>query len=213
MMNLPPNIRLIDSSLPGSVIGAAPINGYTALQIPAYWRAMNFLGNVATFKRTVRKRDDSCGGTDVPHPLDELLMLQPNECQDAATFWSTLFFHLNHYGNGLAQIIRDPLTQAPIALQNLLPEFTCPFRFDADDGRGFQQYYDVGTPTPLRAADVIHLADPALDTAATGKVTQRVAVPTGSARDLDLLDTEADRRVIQHLVLSPGSIDACPSPY
>lgn len=156
-MNLPPNIRLIDSSLPGSVIGAAPINGYTALQIPAYWRAMNFLGNVATFKRTVRKRDDSCGGTDVPHPLDELLMMMPNDCQDAATFWSTLFFHLNHYGNGLAQIIRDPRSQAPMALENLLPEFTCPFRFDADDGHGMQQYYDVGTPTPLRAADVIHL--------------------------------------------------------
>src|SRR5882757_8637831 len=33
-------------------------------------------------------------------------------------------------------------------------------------------------------ADVVHLGDPVLDTAATGKITQRVAVPASSARDL-----------------------------
>ncbi|WP_406391220.1 malic enzyme-like protein [Streptomyces sp. NBC_00882] len=57
--------------------------------------------------------------------------------------------------------------------------------------------------------ELIHLGDPALDAAATGKITQRLCVPVATARQRALLDTEADHRVIQHLILNPDSIDAC----
>ncbi|MFI1066624.1 malic enzyme-like protein [Streptomyces spororaveus] len=56
---------------------------------------------------------------------------------------------------------------------------------------------------------LIHLGDPALDAAATGKITQRLCVPARTPRERALLDTEADHRVIQHLLLNPGSVDSC----
>lgn len=55
---------------------------------------------------------------------------------------------------------------------------------------------------------LVHLGDPVLDTAATGKITQRLCVPAGTPRERALLDTEADHRVIQHLLLNPGSVDS-----
>ncbi|MCX5604823.1 hypothetical protein OOK29_42530 [Streptomyces phaeochromogenes] len=58
-------------------------------------------------------------------------------------------------------------------------------------------------------AELIHLGDPALDAAATGKTTQRLCVPAGTARERALLDTDADHRVIQHLILNPDSVDSC----
>ncbi|MCX5604851.1 malic enzyme-like protein [Streptomyces phaeochromogenes] len=58
-------------------------------------------------------------------------------------------------------------------------------------------------------ADLVHLSDPALDAAATGKTTQRLCAPAGTARERALLDTDADHRVIQHLILNPGSVDSC----
>ncbi|WP_405959646.1 hypothetical protein OG235_03265 [Streptomyces sp. NBC_00024] len=57
--------------------------------------------------------------------------------------------------------------------------------------------------------ELIHLGDPALDAAATGKIAQRLCVPAGTARERALLDTEADQRVIQHLILHPDSVDSC----
>ncbi|MFD9125385.1 malic enzyme-like protein [Kitasatospora sp. NPDC059571] len=55
--------------------------------------------------------------------------------------------------------------------------------------------------------DLVHLTDPALGTAATGKTTQRLCVPTADARDLALLDRDADHRVITHLMLNPDGLD------
>ncbi|WP_329280991.1 malic enzyme-like protein [Streptomyces sp. NBC_01451] len=57
--------------------------------------------------------------------------------------------------------------------------------------------------------ELIHLGDPVLDAAATGKISQRLCVPVGTARERALLDTEADHRVIQHLILNPDSVDSC----
>ncbi|MCZ4124842.1 MULTISPECIES: hypothetical protein [Streptomyces] len=55
--------------------------------------------------------------------------------------------------------------------------------------------------------DLIHLADPVFDAAATGKTTQRLCVPAASERDRALLDSTADRRVIEHLLLQRGDVD------
>ncbi|HBF83153.1 MAG TPA: hypothetical protein DD420_25515 [Streptomyces sp.] len=57
-------------------------------------------------------------------------------------------------------------------------------------------------------ADLMHLGEPALDIAATGKVTQRVCVAAGTDRERALLDAEADHQVIERLLLEPDSIDA-----
>ncbi|WP_052391141.1 hypothetical protein [Streptomyces sp. NRRL B-24484] len=56
-------------------------------------------------------------------------------------------------------------------------------------------------------ADLVHLTDPALATAATGKTTQRLCVPTDHDRDLALLDRDADHRVTAHLMLNPHAVD------
>ncbi|MFI1727710.1 malic enzyme-like protein [Streptomyces acidicola] len=55
--------------------------------------------------------------------------------------------------------------------------------------------------------DLVHLADPALEAAATGKIAQRLCVPAGTDRERALLDTEADHRVIEQLLLAPDSTD------
>ncbi|MCZ4101537.1 malic enzyme-like protein [Streptomyces sp. SID13666] len=55
--------------------------------------------------------------------------------------------------------------------------------------------------------DLIHLADPVFEAAATGKTTQRLCVPAASERDRALLDSTADRRVIEHLLLQRGDVD------
>ncbi|WP_129260352.1 malic enzyme-like protein [Streptomyces sp. M3] len=57
-------------------------------------------------------------------------------------------------------------------------------------------------------AELVHLGDPVLDAAATGKITQRLCVPAITVRERALLDTEADNRVINHLILNPGSVDS-----
>ncbi|MEV1069469.1 malic enzyme-like protein [Streptomyces sp. NPDC050263] len=56
--------------------------------------------------------------------------------------------------------------------------------------------------------DLVHLGDPALETAATGKITQRLCVPAGTDRERALLDAEADHRVIEQLLLDPDSTDS-----
>ncbi|MFE3113882.1 malic enzyme-like protein [Kitasatospora indigofera] len=91
---------------------------------------------------------------------------------------------------------------------------------EVDPGTGLQSV-TIDTDGPLThhqvrallqdrlGEDLVHLSDPALITAATGKVTQRLCVPTGDARDLALLDSDADHRVITHLMANPDDIDDC----
>ncbi|MPY43399.1 malic enzyme-like protein, partial [Streptomyces phyllanthi] len=56
--------------------------------------------------------------------------------------------------------------------------------------------------------DLVHLGDPVLEAAATGKIAQRLCVPVGTDRARALIDTEADHRVIEQLLLAPDSTDS-----
>jgi HK97 family phage portal protein len=148
-------IRVYDAK-PGDVIGTSIINGYSALTVPAYWRAINFLAtNLASFPRSVH-RDGA--KADEPHPLDRILKRRPNAYQNATQFWRTLFAHAGHCGNGFAEIKRTATGRVD-AVHNLLPEDVAPFRYAPDDGSGPQQfYYHATTKRILPAADVVHLA-------------------------------------------------------
>lgn len=159
MSTLPANIRLVDTVPPGQVVTTAPINCYTALAIPAFRRAVDFLSStLAAFPRSVRKNGEKRAPEETPHPLDVLLELQPNGYQNASVFWQTLYQHAAHMGNGYAEITRDPKTFRPTALNNLRPERVLPFRYDREDGRGLLQYYLIDRSRVLLSADVIHIA-------------------------------------------------------
>lgn len=139
----------------GGMLGAAVVNSYTTLAIPAYWRAMNFMAdNMASFPRSVRKN-----GVDLPsHKLLPLFCRKPNDYQDAFMFWRTLFFHRAHYLNGFAEIERDSQFN-PVALHNRLPEQVAPFRWIDDTTKKLSQWYWVGGAAPRVVAfeDMIHL--------------------------------------------------------
>lgn len=158
------NIRVFDVTGGGNVIGTVAINAYSALGVPAYWRAINFLAtNLASFPRSVHKDGARRSVVDDPHPLDGLLGRRPNGYQNATQFWRALFLHAAHAGNGFAEIARDARFR-PVALNNLLPEDTVPFRYDRGDGRGPAQYYLLRSVNRVLAgADVIHLAGVSYD--------------------------------------------------
>ncbi|MGC4030247.1 MAG: phage portal protein [Tepidisphaeraceae bacterium] len=135
-----------------------PINSHTALSIPAYWRAMNFLAdNLASFGRSVFKDG---APVEKPHPLDKILKREPNPMQSAFDFWRTFFFHVEHRGNGYAYIRRpSPVSQDVAELHNLLPEDVRPFRIIPESGNVFDAsvwYYHAPSRAALPAADVIH---------------------------------------------------------
>ena len=150
------SVMLYDSNDPTAAVPPTLINTYSVLSIPAYFRAMVFLsGNLASFPRSVHQ-----GGArlDVKHALDGILRRRPNAYQNATAFWRTLFFHAAHAGNGFARVERGQGLQ-PVALHNLRPGDVMPFRIDAGDGRGVQQwFYHAPTKDILPGADVVHLA-------------------------------------------------------
>jgi HK97 family phage portal protein len=154
MPNLVP-VGYSGSFYAGTVIPPLLVNSYSALTIPAFKRAVQFISeNLASFGRSVHQN-----GSPAPskHPLDKLLSRRPNNYQNAFTFWQTIFGHMAHRGNGYAQIERDGQFR-PFALNNLLPEHICSIRYDHNDGRGVQQYYHhIPTGTILPGTDMIHL--------------------------------------------------------
>lgn len=152
---------------PTYVVSGAPtvppmlLNNYSALTIPAYWRAINFLAaNLASFPRAVYL--EAAKLEPAPRPLATILGRRPNLYQNPTQFWQTFFFHAAHFGNGYARIERDTFSGRPVALHNVLPEEILPFRFDRDDGAGPLQYYYWrpvrGEEAIFPGADILHLA-------------------------------------------------------
>jgi HK97 family phage portal protein len=141
------------------VIGPTVINGYSALTVPAWFRAMNFLStNLASFSRSVVKDGAKRTADEKPHALDTLLKRKPNGYQNPFLFWSTWFLHACHKGNGYARVERD-FAFRPVAFHNLQPDEVWPFRYDREDGNGpMQFYYHVPTKKVYPGADILHLA-------------------------------------------------------
>jgi len=153
-----PGVRLIDVAGNGSVVPNFPLSAYSVMSIPAYRRAVTFLcENLASFPKRVEKEGAKDGALD--HPLNKMLKRRPNQLQNPFIFWRTLFYHATGpAANGYARIERDGVTSAPIAIHNWMPDRVVPFRFDAADGQGMQQYYYSRDENRIYyAADVIHL--------------------------------------------------------
>ncbi|MDB5297864.1 MAG: Phage portal protein family [Phycisphaerales bacterium] len=163
-MSLPANVRLIDASRgfgTSDVVAPMLVNGYTALTVPPWFRAMRFLSEaLASFPRSVHKDGARPAAGAPPHPVDRLLKRRPNPLRNPFVFWSTWYLHACHTGNGYARVRRDPLTYRPTALENLPPERVVPFQYDPSEGvDGLQQwYYDTVAKEILPAADVLHLS-------------------------------------------------------
>lgn len=144
-------------STPGLTVPPIPITAYSALSMPAYFRAISFLSEtLSSLPRSVTLKGAKA---ETPHPLDKLLERRPNRYQNATMAFRTLFFAAAHYANGYMRIERDPTTFAPIALHNLPPENMLPFRYDDGKGEGPLQYFaDIATRKVYNGQDVIHLA-------------------------------------------------------
>lgn len=139
-----------------TIVPPTMINAYSALSIPAFRRAVQFLSeNLASFPRSVRKDGAKL---DTPHPVAKLIGRRPNAYQNSFIFWRCFWFHAAATGNAYARIERDPLTSRPIALHNLLPEDTLAARWDPGDGTGpVQVFYHRPTKTLLFGTDVLYM--------------------------------------------------------
>lgn len=62
--------------------------------------------NVGRMPILVKKEDETGIAGDKEHPLWSVLHNTPNSYQNPSKFWSTLEYHRNYFGNGLAQIYR-----------------------------------------------------------------------------------------------------------
>lgn len=146
-------LPIYTSNDPTNVVAPTPINSYSILTIPAYWRAMNFgSANLASFPHAV-----TLDGSLADHYVGKL-MKRPNAYQSANVFWRTLYFHRLHAANAYAEVTRDPAAR-PVSIDIRCPDDVTPFRYDA--GEGLRQWYVVGTGTSRRVvagSDMIHLA-------------------------------------------------------
>lgn len=143
------------------------INHYTALTIPAYWRAVRLLvGTCATLPRSVMQKVEDKRLPSADHPFNKLLNGKPNNYQSAKDFEKALWFHYFNWGNSYAWIERDPASFDPVAIHNVLPTDMVPFRTISieldDDGneisRTIDQWYrQLSCQKTYFAADVIHL--------------------------------------------------------
>lgn len=138
-----------------------PINAYSSLSTPAYFRAIVTLSeNLSSQPRHVTLNGIQLA---TPHALQKLLERRPNPYQNATMFWRTLFLHAVHYNNGYARIERDKKTQTPVALHNLAPEDIMPFRYTDKTGAITQFYANTQTRELHYGIDIIHLAGASYD--------------------------------------------------
>lgn len=152
-------IRIVDRTSASSVIEPTIINAYSAMTIPPYRRAIDFLsGTLANFGRSVRRAGVKLDPAAPPHRLEPLLNGPPNRYQNALVLWRTWYGNAAHRGNGYVRIQRDPKTLEAIALHNLTPDDVLPFRI-IPEGQEFpeQWYFIRSLKISLRSADVMHL--------------------------------------------------------
>jgi HK97 family phage portal protein len=149
-------LEIIQGTTARSILSPVIVNTYSGLQIPAFWRAMEFLANnLASFPISVQ-----LDGKTVPHALNAFFSLQANRLQSAYTLWKTWFFHGEHTGNGFAYIRRpDPTSQEVIGIHTLLTEETVPYRLIPQGGTIWDAsiwYWHGPSKLAIPAADVLH---------------------------------------------------------
>jgi HK97 family phage portal protein len=132
-------------------------NSFSVQQIPAYWRAIEFLSsNMASFPHDVH--DGEAKATE-SHPLDKLLKRKSNSQQTSHAVLKCWYYHGEHFGNGYLYIRHDPITANVIGLYNLMPVDVIPYRLVPENGSLFDStiwYWHGPSKSAFPAGDVLH---------------------------------------------------------
>lgn len=90
------------------------------------------------------------------HRLSYLLKYQPNDYQNAQQFWSTIEYHRNEYGNGIARIHRNKQNGYPTSLEIIHPGYFKSYEFI----NGILVYsimnYETQQEQQILASDILH---------------------------------------------------------
>jgi HK97 family phage portal protein len=129
------------------------INEYSAMTIPPYWRAINFIaGTMAMLELAVHK-DTGSSRARVKHPLNVLLTRKTSNYATPFKTFETWFHHGANWGNGYLWIKRN-MAGDPVGLLNINTEITTPFIFEGEK----YFYVNAQQPIVLKNNDVLHLA-------------------------------------------------------
>jgi len=138
--------------------------------VAAIWRALDLVsstvGRLPLLLYQRQPRDDGLPARSLitETPLADLLRYRPNPETTAITFWSTFTLHALQWGNGYAEIQRDPAGNA-IAFWPIHSTRCAPVRLRDDENRLVLRYrVDFDTPNDdglstiyLHPDDVLHL--------------------------------------------------------
>lgn len=131
------------------------ITGKSALKYAPVWQAVNTIaGDLATLPLLLYERDGERKSRAPEHPSYRLLRRRPNRYMSAAVFKETLQAHVLLWGNGYAEIERNPRGDA-VALWPLLPDRTKPGMVDG--ALWYITTIDDGSERKLRAENVLHI--------------------------------------------------------
>lgn len=133
------------------------ITADNAITVPAVWACIRYLSQtVAVLPWHVMRTGDLGSDKASSHPLDALLYQRPNPEWSSFQFRETLMHWALRWGNGYAEIERDPVRGIPIALWPIHPTRVHPLRDEG--GKLFYRVHN-GTmePTDLAMMDVFHV--------------------------------------------------------
>ena len=153
----PPEARAINGEetwYPTPTLAGVVVTPETVTNFAAAYSAINVLASdVGSIPFNLMRRDASGGrAIDYEHPVHDLICNSPNEEMSSLSFYQTMLWHANVWGNAYAEIERDRLLR-PVAMWLLDPRVTGPKR----SGDGSLYYRSLGTN--LLARDVIHVAN------------------------------------------------------
>jgi HK97 family phage portal protein len=133
------------------------VNEDTALTLGAVWACVRVISESLAGLPWNPYRVRSDGGKDklLQHPTNWLLDMQPNDETAAFQWRETLIAHALTWGNGYAEIERNPYTGQPVALWQITPDRVEVMRING------QIIYEVhnynAAPSYLNASQMFHL--------------------------------------------------------
>ena len=132
----------------------------SALSYSAVWAAVRVLTqSISGLPWHVYRKTNGGGGREIQdeHPIDWMIHREPNDVMSSVSFRDAIQTSALLYGNGYAEIIRDPQTNEPIAMIPLNPRGV---KIDkvSDTGLVYQFYRDdASKPVSLLGENVFHV--------------------------------------------------------
>jgi HK97 family phage portal protein len=148
----------------GRSVAGTIVTPDTAVTVATVWACLRYLSQtVAVLPWHVMRQDKDGGRTAQTHPIDWLLYKRPNPEWSSFQFRETLTHWALRWGNGYAEIERDPLAR-PVALWPIHPERVRPLRDIAtgvlyyDVFNGAEAVYgQIPMKVRLESADMFHI--------------------------------------------------------